>query len=169
MEEKKSVKTCCFSGCRPEGFPWENDENDKNCIALKSKIADLVGKLIEDGYTRFICGMARGTDTYCAEEVLRRKLDFPEIVLEAAIPFPEQTHGWDRESVVRYNRILSCADKKTVVMPHYAAYCMAKRNEYMVKNSDLLVAVWNGSTSGGTYNTIKLACASGAYIRLIRI
>lgn len=33
---------------------------------------------------------------------------------------------------------------------------MQKRNEYMVDNSDIVIAVWDG-TKGGTYNCVKYA------------
>ena len=34
---------------------------------------------------------------------------------------------------------------------------MHKRNEYMVDNSDLVLAFWNGEESGGTYYTLSYA------------
>lgn len=38
----------------------------------------------------------------------------------------------------------------------YKPYLMQKRNEYMVDNTETLMAVWNG-TSGGTENCVKYA------------
>ena len=34
---------------------------------------------------------------------------------------------------------------------------MQKRNKYMVDQSDLVIAVWDGKKVGGTWNTIKYA------------
>jgi uncharacterized phage-like protein YoqJ len=40
-------------------------------------------------------------------------------------------------------------------------WVMHNRNKWMVDNSDLLVAVWNGEKSGGTFATIKYAKSKG--------
>jgi len=39
----------------------------------------------------------------------------------------------------------------------YSIDKMQKRNEWMVDNCDLLIAVWNEDKSGGTYNCIQYA------------
>ena len=39
----------------------------------------------------------------------------------------------------------------------YAVWKMQKRNIWMVDQSNVVVAVWNGEKSGGTYNCIKYA------------
>jgi uncharacterized phage-like protein YoqJ len=43
---------------------------------------------------------------------------------------------------------------------------MQKRNEYMVDNSDIVIAVWDGS-KGGTYNCVKYAEKLGKKIIVI--
>ena len=60
----------------------------------------------------------------------------------------------ERKSQQIYEEILSKADKVTLVSDkEYEPSVMQKRNEFMVDNSDLVVAVWNG-TSGGTANCL---------------
>ncbi len=46
---------------------------------------------------------------------------------------------------------------------------MQKRNEYMVDKSNLVLAIWNGDKSGGTWNTIKYAMKKGKNIRYIML
>ena len=62
--------TVCFSGYRPEKLPWGYDEDDPRCAALKERLRQAVTDACEQGYRHFICGMARGVDTYCGEITL---------------------------------------------------------------------------------------------------
>lgn len=159
--------TCCFTGNRPAHFPWGGDETDLRCIRLKSEIKSAIEQLVEKGYTRFISGMAQGADTFCAEAVLEIKGSRPFIVLECALPCPEQTKGWERSAVQRYNNILDRADKITTVSPYYTRYCMMKRNAYMVDNADLVLAVWDAKESGGTFNTVQKARRDGKKLQIV--
>lgn len=161
------MKTCAFTGGRPERFSWGEDESDADCLALKSKIAETLKGLLKEGYTHFISGMARGADTYCAEQVLKLKEHGAPVTLECAIPCPEQTKGWSIGAHMRWQSIIDRADKLTVVSPHYTRFCMSKRNAYMVENSDAVLAVWNGAQHGGTYNTIKTAQRLGVPLKII--
>ena len=43
---------------------------------------------------------------------------------------------------------------------------MNDRNKYMVEQSDVVIAVWNGKPSG-TGNTVKMAKLSGKKIRVV--
>ncbi|MGN1099694.1 MAG: DUF1273 domain-containing protein, partial [Christensenellales bacterium] len=64
-------------------------------------------------------------------------------------------------------RLLSVADKVTYVSDRYTLSCMQKRNEYMVDESDMLLAVWNGIEKGGTFNTVAYARKKGIGIEII--
>lgn len=56
----------------------------------------------------------------------------------------------------RYYEIVSRCDKETLVQKNYTYDCMQKRNEYMIDNSDFVIAVWDGRPSG-TGNTVRYA------------
>ena len=74
---------------------------------------------------------------------------------------------WSEEAKKLYHKILDRAWKITYVSKEpYAAWLMQKRNEYMVDNCDLLIAVWDG-TSGGTANCVKYAKATNKHIIFI--
>lgn len=162
------VKVCSFTGHRPEKLKLY-EESDIKCIELKFKIYEEVFSAINDGYTHFISGMARGTDTWAAEAVLElsMKFDFP-VKLFAAVPCPSQDEkwlGWEQE---RYTEILRCCEGVFLVSKRYSPNCMKKRNEFMVTNSDRIIAVYDGR-SGGTENTIELAKKSEKNIRFISL
>lgn len=54
--------TCAFTGHRPHNFPWRNNEEDPQCVALKKTLAEQIKLLAEAGVTEFLSGMADGTD-----------------------------------------------------------------------------------------------------------
>lgn len=155
--------SCCFTGHRPAKLPWGNNENDPRCIALKARLRDVLREVAADGYTHFICGMAEGCDLYCAEAVLELKKDFPSVTLEAAIPCPSQTDGWDKTQRERHARIMEQCDAETLVQNEYSRDCMLRRNRYMVDHSALLIALHDG-LPGGTRYTIDYALRRGIEI-----
>ncbi|MFA5450184.1 MAG: SLOG family protein [Clostridia bacterium] len=151
------MKKCCFTGNRAYKLPWKENEKDERCLMLKAKLNIQIVGLIEQGFDYFISGMAQGIDTYLAEIVLDLKKLFPNILLECAAPCKTQAKYWEQKDIERYNKILAQADKVTYVFENYNKFCNQVRNRYMVNNSELVLAVWNGEKSGGSYMTIKYA------------
>ena len=148
-------KTCCFTGHRPRKLPFGSDETDERCVKLKNTLYAKARELIEnEGVTKFISGLALGVDTFAAEAVLLLKEEFPEIILEAAIPCEDQPAFWKTSDRTRYYKIAERCDISTVLQ---------KRNRYMVDNSDIVIAVWDGS-SGGTELTVRYAEKTGKKI-----
>ena len=155
--------SCSFSGHRPEKLPWGDNERDERCLTLKASIREMVEKAYADGYRHFICGMARGCDTYFCEEVLRLRDRVQDITVEAAIPCPTQADGWPRAQQERYRRLVAACDYETLVQSSYSPGCMQRRNRYMVDHAALLLAVHNGQP-GGTRRTMEYAMRRGLQI-----
>ena len=149
-------KTVCFTGHRPDklgGF----DINNHIAQKIKLKLKEAIIKSINDGFDTFISGGALGVDQYAAEIVISLKNDYPHIKLVIARPFPSQEKIWNQQSKKLFHTICSKADFIVDVSPDpYSAWKMQVRNEYMIKNSSLLIAVYDGS-DGGTGNTVKFA------------
>lgn len=57
-------------------------------------------------------------------------------------------------------------DEVIVLQGHYTADCMNKRNKYVVENSSVVIACYNGKPSG-TGNTIRFAKENGCKVRII--
>lgn len=148
--------SCAFTGHRPEKLPWGTREDDPGCIALKKHIGNAVEQAAACGYRHFLCGMARGCDTWFAEAVLALKDRYGDVTLEAAIPCADQPDRWPRKDRERYARLLERCDVRTVLSDTYAPGCMQRRNRYMVDHSAMLIAVHDG-LGGGTQNTIAYA------------
>ena len=159
-------KTCCFTGHRLQKLPWKSDEQSPMCIKFKEKLRQQIIDLINQGYVHFISGMALGSDMICAETVLSLKKEFPQITLEGAIPCPEQADRWHAEQRNRYNYLLEQCDSINISSPNYTYTCMHIRNNYMVNNSNAIIAIWDGSP-GGTKNTIELAKKKNLEIYII--
>lgn len=159
--------TCTFTGHRPEKLPWGYDEDDERCAALKEKIYDAVEAVYFAGIRHYICGMAKGCDTYFGEAVVRLRLEHPDVTLEAAIPCESQARGWSEADKRRYYRLAAQCDEETVLQSEYTPDCMIKRNKYMVDSSSILIAVYNG-THGGTMQTVNYARKNGLEVITIR-
>ncbi len=147
---------CCFTGHRPQKLPWYFNENDERYYITREKVKEAIIEAIKQGYNYFISGMALGYDIMCAEIILELKKLYPHIKLECAIPCPNQDIKWNAPAKARYHKVLSQADKKIVVSDHYDDDCMQRRNEYMINNSSLVIALYNGK-GGGTAKTLKYA------------
>ena len=108
--------------------------------------------------TKIISGMALGWDTAIAEVAIREG-----IPLLAAIPFEGQESRWREENIVTYRGILNKASEVVIVCEGgFSRKAMQLRNEYMVDNSDLLIAWYDSSRRGsGTGNCIRYANSVG--------
>lgn len=145
--------TICVTGHRPNKLYGYDLKNPK-WIELKNNLKSI---LIENQCNEAISGMALGVDTVFAIAVLELKNEGHNIKLHCAIPCKNHSCKWIRESVDLYNYILSKADKVCIVTDEeYKPWLMQKRNEYMVNNSDIIIAVWDG-TNGGTANCVRYA------------
>ena len=150
---------CCFTGHRPKSLPFGNDEGAPGCERLKELLRENIERQItENGITHFII--------YAAEIVLQLKEKYPHITLECAIPCETQANRWNDSWRNRYFDIIYRADAAKTLQTHYTYDCMMKRNKYMVDNSDVVIAVWNGEKSG-TGNTVRYAESCGKSIIII--
>ncbi len=105
-----------------------------------------------------ITGMALGWDQAVAQSIVFFKNIGMKINLVAAIPCLNQECKWPESSKTLYKKILDKCDEVVYVsnQPYFPS-CMQIRNEWMVDNSELVVALYNGDLSGGTFNCIQYA------------
>ncbi len=156
MKEQCVLKCCCFTGHRPE----------KLCIAEKEAkmlLRAAIKRAIDDGFTTFISGMARGIDMWAAELVLDERKENDKIKLICASPYQGFECRWDMKERERYESIINRADAVKHVCAHYSRQCFQLRNVYMVDRSARVIAAYNGE-SGGTKNTIDYAKRRGVEV-----
>ena len=100
-----------------------------------------------------ISGMAQGWDMALAYAALLNRIPYV-----AAVPFKGQELKWSKESQKHYRYLLKNANKVIYVNETYIGpWVMQERNEWMVKHSNTVLALWDGSETGGTYNCLKFA------------
>lgn len=149
----------CFTGHRPNKLGGYNESN-AIMSDVKARLDHAIDYALDHlGITTFISGMALGVDMAAAELVLKKREQFPRygIRLIAAVPFEGQERMWPKQSQERWSEIISQADEVVYVCePGYTAWKMQKRNAWMVDNSALVIAVWDG-TKGGTGNCVEYA------------
>lgn len=109
-----------------------------------------------------ISGMALGVDTWWAEIALERR-----VALHAYVPFPAQADRWPAAAQERYVRLLELAAEVITVAPSYRPSAFQERNEAMVDACDVLVGVWDGRRTGGTWNCIEYARRVGRELVLV--
>lgn len=167
-------KTCCFSGHRPKSFPWGYNEKDKRCVFIKSRIEEEIRRAIALGYTRFIAGGAVGVDMWCAETVLMLKKEFPNIRLVIAMPFMNYAEHFGRNDKKRLIRLIDESDERVLTADENDTSPLTlkyyRRNEYMVDNSSMLIAVYedDGKKRGGTRYTVNYAMKNDCRVNIIK-
>jgi uncharacterized phage-like protein YoqJ len=99
-----------------------------------------------------ISGGALGWDQALAWAAYATKTPFT-----MALPFPGFEDRWPEESKSKLHALMQLAEKVVFVNEGpYAGWKMQVRNEWMVNNSDQVLALWNG-TEGGTANCVRYA------------
>ena len=166
--DKDIMKTCAFTGHRPEKLPWKNNESDERFLILKKKLKTAIKQAINNGYLNFLSGMARGIDMLAAELVLDFKKQYKQIKLYCIIFYDNHDRHWSLEDKKRHLNIVNQCDKKIVLAKKFCSTCIENGNRFLVNNSSHLIAVWSGKPSE-TKNTIKIAKEQNKNIKIISI
>jgi len=120
---------------------------------------------IVDGFTHFVSGFAEGVDLIFASIVCELKIVYPNIVLEAAIPYRDRLKTQNNQ----FNELIKKCDHIYIVQEKCTQQCYRARNQYMVDKARRLIAVFNGRHRSGTAQTIRMAEQLNREIRLIEI
>lgn len=121
---------------------------------LMGIIEDYLGK-----YDKVIChsGMALGADTIWAEAIANMRYRYRQnqrVELIAHIPCNNQEARWSPADQDHYHDVLSYADREIIYSDKYTPICMQQRNIGMIRECNLLIAIWDGS-KGGTANCVE--------------
>lgn len=151
------IKTCCVTGHRD--LPPEKIRYVEEMLRQKVQYA------IKNGHIRFLSGFADGTDLLFASIIADKKKEYPDIQLEAVIPYRGRlkTKNTDFQTLLKY------CDQITVVNEEYKPSCYMLRNQYMVDKSQMVIAVYDGRNNGGTLATIQYAKKLHKNIQVIKI
>ncbi len=153
----KKRLSLAFTGHRPDKLGGYGHAAHRRLVVLARQV------IIAIDPDEVISGMALGWDQAVAQAAIDLSVPFV-----AAIPFRGQDSRWRSDSRQVYERLLGEAKGSVLIFdgqPSDAEVprAMQKRNEWMVDNSDRLIALWNG-TSGGTANCVRYAERRGKQI-----
>lgn len=167
-EDIVKAKTCCFTGHRPDKL-YGYDMNSEGNLKLRKSIRNAIVHHIENfGVDTFISGMALGVDMWAALEVIRLREKYPHIKLVAAIPCIRQWSKWNPKDTLLWRQITQkCDFVHMVTNAPYTPSCMQIRNIWMVDHSKYIIAVYDGSESGGTFNCLKYARKQYVHIYIL--
>ena len=161
-------KVCSFTGHRPDKFNFKYNENDVECIMLKSKLIQEIERLYFQGFKLFLTGCAMGVDIWCAEIVLDLKRKFNDIELYCIIPFEKQSEKWKQEYKLRYNYILENCTRQILLQKEYTKDCYLKRNKFLIDKANVIIGVYDENhLSSGTKNTLNYALNMNKKIILV--
>jgi len=139
---------CCFTGHRPEKLHAAED------IVLQ-RLDSAISTALQDGYTTFISGMAKGVDIWAAELVLERRRLMPGINLICAVPYAGFGLHWKDDWTKRFKDVLYVADHVQYVCKEYSRSVYQYRNEWMVDHASLLIAAYTGEKGGTTQSNMQ--------------
>lgn len=137
------MKTVMVTGHRPQRLQGQEKEISK---WFNDKIKELNPSVA-------VSGMAAGADQIWAMAVLDNY-----IPLECYIPYKRQFYHPQEEYIT------GRASAIKFICEEFSKESYTIRDKAMVDNSDIVLAVWDGVKTGGTWNTIKYAREQGKEI-----
>ncbi|MEG5063149.1 SLOG family protein [Microcoleus sp. B3-A4] len=123
--------------------------------SYRVEVDKLIMMAVNQGVKKFFTGMALGTDQVAAEIFIYHKLKWT-----AVIPCADQDSLWKPRQQSHYKKLLAQATEQICLYKNYSPGVMQARNAWMVKRSDLCLAVFSGdphNRGGGTATTFKMA------------
>lgn len=160
--------TACFTGHRPEKLPDGGASDSQMIKTLKSLLHQEITAAVNDGYTSFITGMARGVDLWAGEMIVEMICSGKPLKLTAVFPYRNYESRYKGYEKWVGGRIISKAAQVVYLNEQYYRGCMRERNEYMVDRSSRLIAVV-GDYKSGSGQTVKYARSQQLDVHIIDI
>ena len=148
--ELSIMKSCCITGHRRTGLPQSR---------LYQVIETLTDMAKSEGADHFYMGCSWGVDL-AAGEVWGLTTDWTAVK-------PCANHGegvWTQATLDKRDRIISQAQEIETLQATYHPGCLNDRNEWMVDQSEIVIAIFDGRQHGGTKHCLSYARRQGKRI-----
>ena len=149
----------CFTGHKPNKL-FGYDITNQAYLPIRANIrAKLLELLQKDAEMTAISGCALGIDTIAievCEELIQQGYN---IKILLACPCKNQGKLWSTKDKLKLDNFIA-KYPHIFISDEYTMTCMQERNIYMVNNSDVVIAVWDG-TNGGTANCVRYVQKKG--------
>ena len=154
-------RTCTITGHRPQRFKFKYNEHYKLCIKIKKALTAEIINFYNQGVRTFWIGGSIGVDTWAGEIIaeLKKQKEYEDMLLCVALPFPDFKEHYDMRQQTRLRDILRACDKQTITSGAEFEKAYRIRNEYMVNQSDCVLAVYDNDHAirSGTGMTVNYA------------
>ncbi|MGI6361039.1 MAG: SLOG family protein [Bacillota bacterium] len=147
--------SCCFTGHRQVA--------PTDLKRVKSRLYDLIERLIGAGINVFYNGGALGFDLLAAQVVIEMRESFPQVKLIMVLPCKSQSNRWSEADRAKYERTLDSADQVIYTAEQYDNGCMHRRNRYLVDHSAYCLAYLT-RPKGGTFYTVNYALKKDLWV-----
>lgn len=161
----------CITGHREQSItPYRNDPEllAATIRAVRLVLSRYINIVMNSGYYTMINGLAEGTDLWAADYCLKRKR-FAKTKLIGVLPFLRHADYLRENYMNILRRVERFADGLITTCdvpdmrysrtqtPGTSPVLYQNRNYYMVDNSSVVVAFFNGNSRSGTAQTIRYA------------
>lgn len=152
---------CTITGHRPARFKFKYNEHYKLCVKIKKALTAEIIHLYNHGVRTFWIGGSIGVDTWAGEIIaeLKKQKEYEDMRLCVALPFPDFKNRFDPKQQTRLRDILRVCDEQITTSDEESETAYRIRNEYMVNQSDCVLAVYDNDRSirSGTGMTVNYA------------
>lgn len=140
--------------------------SDEQAAWAQGELDRLAVKVRDEHHAQVaITGAALGADTWWARSARRAGLR-----LWAYVPCLTQSSRWRPEDQETWRRMLGVAERTLVLADDYDVRLLHARNGFMVRDADLVIAVWDpAKTTGGTAAAVNAARAAGKTIVVVDV
>lgn len=162
-----------LTGHRPSVLGWSYDLNTTEWLKLNLILHTLLYDALKTyQHLTIHVGGALGGDTVWADVAytLRDTYNQP-IHVHMHIPGEWQASKWSNNAIRTWQKHRDLADYQTLYCPpdqSYNSRWLHQRNHGMIKQADIILALWNGQQSSGTASALRDARASNKPVFIIR-
>lgn len=132
---------------------------------VRQELRREIEQAITDGFIKFLSSMSNNIDLDCVSIVAEEKKQYPQLYVEAVIPYSGRIKAKDR----RFQELMKQCSGVKVISPTRDRDCYFARNHYLVEKSQRVIAVSDGRQKSNTAQTLRMAAAKGLELRLIDI
>ncbi len=163
--------SCAITGHNPQRFKFKYNEEAPLCRKIKSAIEEKIKELYSNGIVLYYTGCAVGVDTWAAEVIieLQKHVEFSDMELFCAIPFPEHSEKFTSGQKKRYQNILNQCTYKEIINRHYSPVAYKRLNYFLIDKAESLLAVYDQDKSqrSGLVQMVNYAVKNHRYITFI--
>ena len=153
-----------LTGHRPQRLGLPEDEMDDRWDKIDTWIVKQPFQMyqvtyIENENLDVYCGMASGCDVAFGMIATIMKAGKFNFILHCVLPCKEYNSSNKYNSAIK-----EYADEWIELSDKWYKGCDNVRDQYIVDNCDILLAIWDGKKSGGVWSTIRKAQKAGKQI-----